>query len=339
MNFTFSDIHAYLMDADRIPYLVAAILLTVVVGMITGPLSGNANPFFWAVMDKAFGGIGDRIDRKNRKAADLFFRGFLFCSVLLFLILLFGRLVVMYTEQSSYLEVLIISLCLTSGSVWYMVLKLYFALTQDGKAKGGYFGLSRSSRVDLNTTDDYGITRVGLSYSAISFDKGLVAPSFWYLVGGIPFLLIYSTLSFCAWRYGKSGFSKGFGNMSLVLERLMGMIPSLFAGFLFTASAAIAPSARFVPAMKSWWGVKDKVPYEQGGVVLSALAWPLEVSLGGPVQDISGSTIKKAWVGPAGASAQVEAHHLKRAIVMNVVGHLLFILSLLVAYIYAGKVF
>ena len=339
MELTFSDIHAYLMDADRIPYLVAAILVTIVVGMITGPFAGNANPFFWWIMDKAFGGVGDRIDRKNRKSSDLFFRGFLFCSVLLFLTMLFGRVLVMWANQSSAAEVLIVSLCLTSGSVWYMVLKLYFTLTQEGKAKGGYYGLSRSSRVDLNSTDDYGITRVGVSYSAISFDKGLVAPGFWYLVGGIPFLLIYSTLSFCAWRFGKCGFSKGFGNMPLMMERLMGMIPSLFTGFLFTASAAIAPSAKMIPAIKSWWSVKDKVPYEQGGVVLSAMAWPLGVSLGGPMQDIKGSSLKKAWVGPKDASAQVEAHHLKRAIIMNIIAHLLFILSLLVAYIYAGKVF
>ena len=339
MDISFSDIHGYFMDADRIPFLVAAIFLTIVAGMITGPLAGNANPFFWEFLDKIFGRVGERMDRKNRKPSDLLFRGFLFCAVLLFLALLFSRVLDLWASTSSYAEIIIISLCLTSGSVWYMVLKLYFTLSDQGKAEGGYFGLSRSSRVDLNSTDDYGITREGLAFSAISFDKGLVAPGFWYLVGDIPLLFIYSVLSFSAWRFGKSGFTKGFGSVPLALEKLMGFIPSLFSGFLYTASAAISPSAKIIPAIKSWWIARDQVPYEQGGVILSALAWPLGVSLGGPVQDISGSSLKKAWVGPEGASAQIESHHLKRGIIMNVVAHLLFILSLLAAYIYAGKVF
>jgi len=339
MDISFSEMHDYFMDAERIPYLIAAILLTIVVGMITGPLAGNANPFIWSVMDKAFGRVGERMDKKNRKKSDLVFRGFLFCTILLFLALLMVKPLSHWATQNSTFEVIVISLCLTSGSVWYMVLKLYFTLSQEGKAKGGYFGLSRSSRTDLNSTDDHGITREGLAFSAISFDKGLVAPSLWYLVGGLPFLVIYSTLSFSAWRFGKCGFTKGFGSVPIALERLLGLPASLFSGFLYTAAAAVSPTAKMTQALKSWWVARDQVPYEQGGVVLSALAWPLEVSLGGPVQDISGSTLKKAWVGPEGATAQIEHFHLKRAIIMNIMAHILFILALLTAYILDGKLF
>lgn len=339
MDINFSEIHEYLMDADRIPFLIGAIFLTIIVGMITGPLAGNANPFIWGVMDKAFGRVGERMDKKSRKQSDLVFRGFLFCTILLFVALLLVKPISHWSSQNSIFEVILISLCLTSGSVWYMVLKLYFTLSQEGKAKGGYFGLSRSSRTDLNSTDDHGITREGLAFSAISFDKGLVAPSLWYLVGGLPFLLVYSTLSFCAWRFGKCGFTKGFGSVPIALEKLMGFPTSLFSGFLFTAAAAVAPTAKITKALKSWWAAHDQVPYEQGGVVLSALAWPLEVNLGGPVQDISGSTLKKAWVGPEGATAQIEHFHLKRAIIMNILAHLLFILALLSAYIMDGKLF
>lgn len=339
MDINIADIHGFLMDTDRIPYLVAAILLSIAVGMITGPLAGNANPFIWQFLDRAFGKVGERMDRKNRKSSDLLLRGFMFCAVLLFMTLLFSRALSFWAATNSFVEIVVISLCLTAGSVWYMVLKLYFALTQQGKAEGGYFGLSRSSRVDLNSTDDYGITREGLSFSAVSFDKGLVAPAFWYLVGGMPFMLIYSTLSFAAWRYGKCGFTKGFGQMPLAMEKLMGFIPSLFSGFLYTAAAAVSPTAKILPAMKSWWATKDQAPYEQGGLILSALAWPLDVSLGGPVQDVSGSSMKKTWVGPKEASAKIEAYHLKRGIMMNVMAHFLFVLALLFAYIMDEKLF
>ena len=327
------------MDVNRIPYIIVAILITIIGGMILGPLAGNANPFIWGAIDKIFGGVGERIDRKNRTRSDLMFRGLLYISIMLILALAIINPLSTLVAKSSLVEGLIVTLCITSGSVWYMVLKLYFAVTQKGKAEGGYFGLSRSSRTDLNSTDDHGVIREGLVFSAVSFDKGLVAPSLWYLFGGVPLLLIYSLIAFTAWRFGKNGFSKGFGVVPLALEKVIGFIPSLFTGFLFTAAATVSPTAKIVQALKSWWQAKGAVPYEQGGVVLSALAWPLEVSLGGPVQDISGSAIKKAWVGPKGASAKVESFHLKRAIIMNVVAHLLYVLALLSTYIYADKAF
>ena len=327
--------HAQVMDADRIPYLVGAIFLTMIAGIITGPVAGNANSFFWGVLDIIFGRIGDRMDRISRSRSDLMLRGFVFCSILLFWALFTGQAITNFLGPIE--ELIIISLCLTSGSVWYMMLKLYFAMAQKGNVAGAYYGLSRSSRVDLNSTDDFGITRVALSFSAISFCTGLVTPGLWYLIGGIPLLLVYSALSYVVWRHGKCGFTKGFGTVPLALDKIMGFIPALFTGFLFSAASAVTPTAKMIPALLSWWSTKGKAPYEEGGVVLSAVAWPLNVSLGGPVQDLSGSSLKKSWIGPEGASAQLDHKHLQRGIYINVTAHILFVLALLAAYIYAGR--
>ena len=323
------------MDIDRVPYLVGAILLTMIIGMITGPIAGNANSLLWGGYDILFGRIGDRMDKPTRSRSDLMFRGFLFTVVLLLFTLLFGEIVEKYNVY--LMETLIVSACITSGSVWYIIIKMYFVLEQKGRVDGAYYGLSRSSRINLNTTDDFGITRTALSYSATSFDKGMVAPSIWYLIGGVPMLFVYVALSFTAWRYGKCGFTKGFGLVPLALEKMMGFIPSLFTGFLFTVASALTPSAKMHKSLLLWWGQKNHVPYGEGGIVLSAIAWPLGVSLGGPVQDISGYGLKKSWIGPDGATAQLDHKHLQRGIFINVIAHVLFILALLVAYIYAGK--
>ena len=328
------------MDAQRIPFVVVAMFITAIAGMISGPLAGNANPFVWSVYDLMFGLAGDKLDRTNRKPRDLVFRGTFFTVILLVFALVVGKPIAQFTTQSTAVEGLIVIVCISTGSIWYMVLKLYFTLLKEGKAEGGYYGLARSARVNLNSVDDYGITREGLAFSAISFDKGLVAPSLWYLIGGVPFLLIYSIISFASWRFGKYGFTRGFGKAALALERLMGYVPSLFSGVIYTLASAIAPSANPVQSLKSWWQAKDKVPYEQGGVMLSALAWSLGVSLGGPAREVSsGETLGKVWVGPDDASAKVGAFHLKRGIVINIVAHLIFLLALSSAYVYAGHVF
>ena len=73
---SFSQLHTYVFDAERIPVLIVAMLVTVIVGMITGPVRGNANPFIWQILDVFLGGIGDRMNRKHRKKGDLIFRGF-----------------------------------------------------------------------------------------------------------------------------------------------------------------------------------------------------------------------------------------------------------------------
>ncbi|MGH1455261.1 MAG: cobalamin biosynthesis protein [Alphaproteobacteria bacterium] len=326
-------IHMQAMDADRIPYLLAAILLTVVFGMITGPTHGNANPFLWWVLDSIFGRFGDRMDNPDRPRGDLLFRGFFLCVVLLFVSGVLGRFLLL----TSYAEVLVLSLFITSGSVWFIMLRLFFAMDQGGGIEGAYYGLSRSSRVDLNSTDDFGIVRTSMGYSAVAFDKGMVAPSVWYLIGGLPFVFIYCVLSFFAWRFGKCGHGSGFAAVPLVLEKLMGYVPSLFAGVLLTAASAVTPTARITKAFGAWWRVKNFVPYEQGGIVVSAMAWPLEVSLGGAVKDISGYSLRNVWIGAKDSSARINRNHLKRAIFMNVISLLLFVLSLLSAYIYAGK--
>ncbi len=337
MQDIFLSVHAHVMDPDRIPYLTAAIFLTMTVGMVTGPVAGNANSFLWGFLGFLFGRVGDRLDRVARPRSDLLFRGFVFSSVLLLLMLLLGR--GMTQINNAIVELGVVSLCLTSGSVWYILLKLYFALEKNGHVSGAYFGLSRSARVDLNSTDDFGIVREGLGYSAVSFDKGVVAPSLWYLIGGIPALLIYSAVSFSAWRFGKSGFTKGFGSVPIALEKIMGFVPSLFTGFLFSIASALTPTAQMRQTLSLWWKKKGHAPYEEGGIVLSAVAWPLGVSLGGPVRDISGASLNRVWVGSEGASAQLNYKQLRRGIFMNVTAHVLFIVALLMAYIYAGRMF
>ncbi len=329
--------HEYFMDPQRIPFLVVAMFITAIAGMISGPLAGNANPFIWGVYNALFGFAGDKLDRPNRKTRDLVFRGTLFVIILLVFALIVSKPMAQFTVRSSAIEGLLVIACLSTGSIWYMMLKLYFTLQKEGKVEGGYFGLARSTRLNLNSVDDFGITREGLAFSAISFDKGLVAPGIWYLIGGVPFIIIYSIVSFASWRFGKQGFTSGFGKAALAVEKLLGYVPSLFSGALYTLASAVAPSANPVQSLKAWWQAKDKVPYEQGGIMLSALAWSLGVSLGGPVRDVSGETLGKVWVGPDGASAKVEAFHLKRGIVINIVAHLIFLLSILSAYVYSGQ--
>ena len=342
MNETLTQLNAYLIEAERIPVAILSIVITMVVGMITGPLRGNANPFFWQFYDLFFGTLGDRLDKPQRPRGDLIFRGFILTVFGVVMAFMIGRVVQRLTlglHDHGATEVFFLCLSFTSGSVWFVLLRLYFAMDKQGSAKGAFYGLSRSTRFNLNSTDDFGITRAGMGFAAVSFDKGMVAPVLWYLVGGIPVLAVYNLLCMLVWRFGKCGHTTGFGVIPLALEKLMGFIPAYLTGFLFAAASALTPTARLTQSLLAWWAVKNKAPYEQGGPMLAALAWPLGIMIGGPVRDLSGFQLKNVWVGPEKATARLDHRHLRRGIYINFMAHLLFLASLGGAYFFSGRLF
>jgi adenosylcobinamide-phosphate synthase len=327
-----------LFDAERIPFVLAAMGITAVIGLVTGPALGNANPAFWVVFDKVFGGFGDKLNRIHRSRADLMFRGFIFTAVLL----IFGLLAGKYLEiaADSYVlygfsHIFLLSALFSTGAIWFALLKFYFAIDRKTVGEGAYYAISRSARCNLNSTDEFGISRIGINLAARSFDKGLVAPAIWFLIGGFPTVFIYSTLAFLDWRFGKNGFTKGFGETMLALERLMGFIPSYFSGVLITLAAAFTPTVKMKDGVMAWVHAKNKSPYHEGGPALTAMAYALNLSIGGAQQDLGGSALKNKWVGPDNASAKVEHKHLRRAIYINVMAHLLFVAALCGAYLWS----
>ncbi len=332
----FGQIHIHIMDPDRIPLAVSALILSIVLGIIVGSITGNANPLFWLVIDNIFGGFGDRLDRINRPKADLMFRGFLVAAIVIFVVLYAGNILKTSMETRSYFrisEVAILTLLLTTAAPWKVLSRLYTALKDKKSAPGDYLALSRSTRTNLSIADDLSVTRVAMGYSARMFDKGLVSPVFWYLIAGLPGAMVYSALACLAWRFGKDGFSKGFGVIPVALEKLMGYIPGLFAGILIALAGLFTPTAGVSRAFLSFLGSKGRATYEQGGFPLSALAWALNVSLGGATQDLTGSAIKAVWVGPEKATAQNDHHHLRRALYISITAHMLLLAGLCGLYL------
>jgi len=333
--------HATFFDPNRIPIAISAILLCAVIGMITGPLAGNANAFLWQVIDRIFGGIGDKIDKPSRPKADLIFRGFLITTLILFLMAILSKAfeaIIISTPFYGITQLVLLSLCLSAGSVWYSLLKLYFAMDQDKVVQGAYLGIARSTRTNLTKSDDFGITRMGMNFAARSFDKNIVAPVIWYLIAGFMGVCLYVGLAALAWRFGKDGATKGFGASALALEELMGFFPSMLSGLLITTASLFTPTAKLHKGIAAWLGHRNRASYEQGGFALSALAWSLNISLGGPAQDLKGDAIKNTWVGPETATAKNDHKHLRRAIYITAMAHLLFIASLLGTYLWAGMI-
>ncbi len=318
-----------------------ALTLAAVAGIATGPVLGSARPFFGIVMEGLFGGIGVRLDKAARGPRDLIARG----VVIAVLGIAFAIFVGMTAAQIAakmpahgITEIVLLSLTLSSGAVWRMLLRLHAAM-KDNKVKGAYFAVARSTNTDLSAADDFTITRTGMGFAARSFDKSVVAPVFWYLLAGLPGAYIYAGIAALAARFGRDGFTRGFGTVALAIEKVAGFIPSIIAGFFMALGGLFTPTGGMTRAFRGILARKGKAPYVEGGLALTAMAWSLNVVLGGPVTDRDGRTLQKVWAGPEGATARLEAGHLRRGVYICLMAYLLFMAALMGLYGLIGRVF
>lgn len=326
-----TSIHTVAGEPDRLPKACAALILAGSIGVATGLV----NPLFWYANDMLFGRMGDKLDRLERARADLVFRGFILSSVVLFTTLLLVYFIKNEMETMPYygfVEIFALSLLLSSGGLWAATLRLHKAMEGKAPVSGAFLAIARGTRTNLSMADNYTITRVSIGFLAKIFDKATISPLFWYFLGGIPWAFLYASFSFLSWRFGKSGFSKGLGVFPQAVDKIMGFVPNLVSGIFVSVAALFTPTAGLFRSILCLFRLKGRAPYEQGGFPVSAMAGALHISLGGPTQDITGSTIKSAWVGPEGATAQNDYHHLRRAIYIAITANILFVVLILAVY-------
>ena len=338
MNEIIQNFQDQIFGVDRILIAMAALIIVTLWGMVRGPLGGHATPFYWHLLDIAFGRLGSRMDKPNRPKGDLIFRGFILSAVILAISFFIGRFLVVldfHYPKWSLIDIVSISMLLISGAVFAGVGRLYRALNDKKVTKGAYYTIARSTRTDLSGSDDFTITRVGMGLALKSFDKGVVAPIFWYLIAGLPGAYIYSALAFMSWRFGREGHGSGFGQMALALENLMGFVPNLLSGVLVVFAGLLTPTAGMSRAFLGFLASKNAASYAEGGFPVTAAAYSLNVSLGGPTTDLDGKAVSRGWVGPVNATAQLQAKHLHRVVYICFMAHLLFLASLGGALLYA----
>lgn len=329
---SFDKIISEIASPDRLLVAIIALLMVGLFGLITGPLSGNANPYFWALFDRMIGNVARRGYIKTKSTSTLLFRGSVFTFLFILLAAIFGSVLYMvkrYLPLNGVMEPLLLSLLCAGGAVMVSVYRLYLALMRDAKVKDdkrGSFGpIAISTRTDLNTVDDFGIARIGVGFIPVAFDRGLILPLFWYLIGGLPLAFLVTGITAAKWALAKNGFAKGYGALALSLETLVGFVPRILSSFLLIISAILTPHAGITRSLISIFSFKNQAPSAEGGLPLTIMAYALNVSLGGPVQDVDGSSLQQKFVGPKQASARVDASVLKQACYMGAMAHILLL--------------
>ncbi len=319
---------------DRALISVVALVLTFLIGLVFKPFAGRAIPLWVQAQEYLFTGIGERLDRRKRGKGALVMRGFFFalivtvfnCAAAFALLALCREIPFLY----GFIHVAALSLALSSGSVIFVLSRLYRAMREKKPLEGGYCGAARTFHIYLSNLDDYGITRAGALFSVRSFAAYTLAPVFWYVIASLPGLLIWAGFAFLERRFGKDGYGGEFSRLPHFLDLCFGLIPRFLSALIFVIVSAFTPKAGVARALKSF----GKNPGKQG-FAAHVVASSLDITLGGPVTDLDGVKRNYGWIGPEGATARLEAGHLKRIIYMLCVAQFLVLCVLLVSVLAA----
>ncbi len=147
---------------------------------------------------------------------------------------------------------------------------------------------------DTGTMSDSDVARAAIESAAENLSDGVIAPAFWFLVGGLPGLILYKIVNTADSMIGyRTDRHADFGWAAARFDDLLNLIPArLTAAIIALLSGQLA----------QWSGIasdarRHKSP--NAGWPEAALARALDIALAGP-RSYHGQKIEFAYVNPTG---------------------------------------
>ena len=159
-----------------------------------------------------------------------------------------------------------------------------------------------------------------------------MAPVFWYVLFGIPGLLIYKAVntmdSMIGYRNAKY---QAFGFTAARLDDVLNLIPARLGGLVITLAATVSPKANPLRAFSTMWHDASKHKSPNAGWPEGAMAGALNLSLAGP-RKYAQHTQNDPWIGTG--SARASAIDVDRALYIYSVACLINVLIVGVISVY-----
>ncbi|MFS4581281.1 adenosylcobinamide-phosphate synthase CbiB [Phaeobacter sp. C3_T13_0] len=151
------------------------------------------------------------------------------------------------------------------------------------------------------------IVRSAIESGAENFSDGVVAPAFWFLIGGLPGLMIYKITNTADSMIGyKTPRYRSFGWAAARLDDLLNLIPARLSALMIAVVGRV---------LRSWSEiVKDARRHRSpnAGWPEAAMARALRIALAGP-RSYDGKMQEFPWVNGSG-SRSAGAHSINKAV-------------------------
>ena len=275
-------------------------------GMIADALIGEPK-WVWSrlphpivLIGKAISAADKRLNNGEAKKT----KGIIFLVVLIVFSGVLGRLL---TELGGFIEFLCVTVLIAQRSLADHVSEVAASLRQS--LKKGRHAVSQIVGRDAGDMDDSQVARAAIESAAENFSDGVIAPIFWFLVAGLPGLLIYKCVNTADSMIGyKTPKYRDFGWASARYDDLLNWVPARLTSLLIALAGLVLQHRHSIN--------RDAKLHRSpnAGWPEAAMAYALDVALAGP-RSYEGQMQDFAWVNKDGNQA-AKSHDIERAVRM-----------------------
>ncbi len=260
----------------------------------------------YAWINHPVGWIGfliDELDWRLNHSRDRPARRRVLGAIALFIIIaVSGALGIVLAEVLAFLpygwtaESVLVASLVAERSLYRHVRDVAQALVREGLARGRQM-IGRIVGRDPQSLDEAGIARAAIESLAENFSDGVVAPAFWYLIAGLPGVMIYKAVNTADSMIGhQTPRHRAFGFAAAKVDDLLNLLPARLSGFVFAAAAGLMPNADGESAFRTMVRDAGRHRSPNAGWPEAAMAGALSLKLGGPRVYAEGP-VDGAWLG------------------------------------------
>lgn len=269
--------------------LILALLIDALIG--DPPWLWKRVPHPVSLIGKAIG-AGDRLLNTGPSAGSRRAKGAALVVTLVAWSVVFGLLIEFLPYAGTWVAIVVSAVLLAQRSLSDHVWAVAAALKDDLTA--GRRAVSQIVGRDTAALSEAEVSRAAIESAAENFSDGVVAPVFWFIVGGLPGLIAYKAVNTADSMIGhKTPRHEAFGWAAARLDDVMNFIPArlsalllLAAGWAFEQSDMVMRDA---PQHRSW----------NAGWPEAAMAGVLGVAVSGP-RAYHGTRTDEPWLNEAG---------------------------------------
>jgi adenosylcobinamide-phosphate synthase len=159
---------------------------------------------------------------------------------------------------------------------------------------------------DTAALDEAGVARAAIESLAENFSDGVVAPSFFMMLLGLPGAALYKAINTADSMIGhRTERHADFGRNAAQLDDIANLPASRLSALLIAAAASFTKGASAGSAWRATWRDGPKHASPNAGYPEAAMAGALGISLGGP-RVYHGAETDGAWLGDGRREANAD---------------------------------
>ena len=156
----------------------------------------------------------------------------------------------------------------------------------------------RSSGAIRPSSTQAGVARAAIESLAENFSDGVVAPTFFMVIAGLPGAALYKAINTADSMIGhRTERHQDFGRTAAQLDDIVNLPASRLSALLIVAAACLTKGASASAAWHATWRDGPKHASPNAGYPEAAMAGALGLALGGPARLSTAPITDGAWMG------------------------------------------